>query len=299
MLLVANFIAFWIRVVSVVNDQTKLLPFLKWAGGKRWFVEKHRNLIPASFNVYIEPFLGAGAMFFALSPKTAILSDLNPDLINLYRVVRDQPSKLQNAISRYQKKHSEEFYYEERGKCYRSNLKRGAQMLYLNRTCFNGLYRVNLSGKFNVPIGSKTNVVMETDNFFSASEALGSKVELQCSDFEIVIDRAEQGDFLFVDPPYTVKHNYNNFLKYNDQIFSWDDQLRLANALRRASSRDVKILALNAHHEAVIDLYKDLGETHTVSRSSVIAGKSNARGNYEELAVTIGYMPNFECHKDV
>src|SRR3546814_553236 len=110
-------------------------------------------------------------------------------------------------------------------------------MLYLNRTCFNGLYRVNLKGEFNVPIGTKTSDVLDSDDFRRASEIVGSDVDILCSDFEPMVDAASKGDFLFVDPPYTVTHNYNNFVKYNDKIFRWEDQLRLAEAVRRAASR--------------------------------------------------------------
>lgn len=161
---------------------------------------------------------------------------------------------------------------------------RAAQFIYLNRTCWNGLYRVNLEGKFNVPIGTKQNVILETDDFEATSRLLVG-AELVCGDFEKVISRAGENDFVFVDPPYTVKHNYNGFIKYNESIFSWDDQVRLRDSVKTASNRGAKVLVTNACHESIRDIYEDIGELIVLDRASVIAGKSTARGRYEEMVI--------------
>jgi DNA adenine methylase len=146
------------------------------------------------------------------------------------------------------------------------------------------LYRLNLRGEFNVPIGSKTKVEFDDGTLEDCSNALKS-AQITASDFERTIDQAEAGDFIFVDPPYTVKHNLNGFIKYNEHLFSWDDQVRLRNSLRQASYRGAKVLVTNADHEAVRELYCDDGEMIAVSRQSVIAGRATARQSTTELFV--------------
>src|SRR5437762_3054909 len=142
-------------------------PFLKWAGGKRWLLSKADELLPDMNNInrYLEPFLGGGSMFFHVEPNTAILSDTNEDLINVYVIMRDNWSDLYTILKGYDKYHSQNFYYQIRSSKPRLLLKRAARFVYLNRTCWNGLYRVNKNGEFNVPIGSKINVLLEEDNF--------------------------------------------------------------------------------------------------------------------------------------
>jgi DNA adenine methylase len=146
------------------------------------------------------------------------------------------------------------------------------------------LYRVNLNGQFNVPIGTKTNVILDTDNFEKIAHLL-QNCELISGDFEIALSRAAAGDFVFVDPPYTVKHNHNGFVKYNEHIFSWDDQIRLRDAVSAAVGRGAKVLVTNAYHESIREIYDGVGELIELSRSSVIAGKSAARGRYEEMVI--------------
>lgn len=157
-------------------------------------------------------------------------------------------------------------------------------MVYLNRTCWNGLYRVNKKGEFNVPIGTKTNVLLEEDNFELLSNIL-QFVNLDSCDFEITIDKAKKNDFIFVDPPYTVKHNLNGFVKYNENIFSWQDQIRLKNSISRAIDRGAHVLVTNANHKSIEELYKGCGKMILLNRASVIAGKAEARGIYSELAI--------------
>ncbi|MBA5689399.1 DNA adenine methylase [Rugamonas apoptosis] len=260
------------------------LPFLKWAGGKRWLAEHVLNLIPANFSTYYEPFLGSGAIFFSLQPKAAVLSDLNSELINAYVSIRDDAEKVSTVLRQHHRQHSKDYYYEVRGKVLRAQHTRAAQFIYLNRTCWNGLYRVNLTGNFNVPIGTKTKVILDTDNFPATAELL-SRAELYCRDFEETINLAGQNDVIFADPPYTIHHNHNGFIKYNENIFSWQDQIRLRDALVRAAARGAKIIMTNANHESVRSLYEIGFTLSPVSRMSVIAGSSSARKAYEELLI--------------
>ncbi len=261
-------------------------PFLKWAGGKRWLISKIDTLFPKNFtfNNYCEPFLGSGAVFFHLNPPTGFLSDLNPNLINVYSVIRDDWAGLLDILTTYHEKHCFDFYYNIRKSAPIDPLYSAARFLYLNRTCWNGLYRVNRNGEFNVPKGTKNNVILETDDFQKISASLKNMDIADC-DFELTMDKSKSGDFVFVDPPYTVKHNLNGFLKYNENIFSWNDQVRLKNAILKAKKRGVFILLLNADHQCIKELYTGIGEMTTLRRPSLIAGNSNARGTYSELAI--------------
>lgn len=259
-------------------------PFLKWAGGKRWLVSGYSHLFPRDSGRYIEPFLGSAAVFFHINPASAILSDSNPDLINTYIVIRENWELLETALERHQDRHCESHYYSVRSKIPTNLIARAARFLYLNRTCWNGLYRENRAGQFNVPIGTKDTVLLDTDDFYAASIRLNS-AELVCCDFEETIDRAEPNDFLFVDPPYTVKHNINGFVKYNQKIFNWDDQVRLRNALIRARKRDVLIMVTNANHESIQDLYRGFSQQAIFRRSTIAANSAN-RGQAEELLIT-------------
>lgn len=223
-------------------------------------------------------------MFFALCPDNAILSDFNVNLINCYTAIRDDPDGISFFLEEHHKLHSKEYYYEIRATNYANSTQKAAQFIYLNRTCWNALYRVNLKGQFNVPIGSKTKVILDTDDFQKISLALSQANVIAC-DFEKTIEQASTDDFIFVDPPYTVKHNNNGFVKYNETMFSWEDQIRLCEALKRAHKRGAKFLMTNAHHQSVIDLYQDDFQLLKVSRHSVIASESNRRGIYDELMV--------------
>lgn len=262
-------------------------PFLKWAGGKRWLFETKQFSMPDYAGRYIEPFLGGGAVFFAHSPTDAILSDANSRLIELYSVIRDEPNAFLRRLKWHSKRHSKEYYYNVRARKEKTAVHRAAQFLYLNRTCFNGLYRENRKGQFNVPIGSKNTVIFETDDFEAWSGVL-STASVKTSDFEDTIDAAMSGDFLFVDPPYTVRHNLNGFVKYNQTIFAWNDQIRLRDALLRAVQRGACFALTNANHESIRQLYADFGEHSELNRRSVIAGKSQHRSATTELLISSG-----------
>ncbi len=262
----------------------KVVPFLKWAGGKRWLITQYPELFPKNFNRYIEPFLGSGAVFFHLQPQKAILSDINRDLIDTYRGIKTDWESVWNILKKYHKDHSEDYYYKIRSRNFDELKKGAARFIYLNRTCWNGLYRVNREGVFNVPIGTKTNVILNTDDFGKISRLLkGAK--LLVSDFEIIVQKAEKDDFLFVDPPYTVKHDDNGFIKYNDRLFQWEDQIRLSECLLAAKKRGVKILCTNANNLLIRKLYKNNFFIKRVNRHSVIAGNSLYRGSCKELVI--------------
>lgn len=265
-------------------NKKPLKPFLKWAGGKRWLFESGQFSLPKFEGRYFEPFLGGGAVFFENQPKRPVLSDSNSRLIELYAVIRDELDKFERNLRMHARSHCKEYYYEIRGKEFRSPAAKAAQFLYLNRTCWNGLYRENLKGQFNVPIGTKQTVIFESDDFQAWSNALQGST-LECRDFEEAIDEADRGDFIFVDPPYTVRHNVNGFIKYNQNIFAWKDQVRLCDALKRAAQRGVSFAMTNADHDSIRELYADFGAHRSLSRYSVIAGGSMHRSRTTELLV--------------
>ncbi|AXY41071.1 Dam family site-specific DNA-(adenine-N6)-methyltransferase [Halomonas sp. JS92-SW72] len=261
-----------------------VLPFLKWAGGKRWLVRDHPDIFPKEFNTYIEPFLGSGSVFFHLKPENALLADVNKELITTYKALRNRNRKVEALLRTYHESHSEEFYYHMREQSPEKQEEIAARFIYLNRTCWNGLYRVNLTGKFNVPKGTKNKVILDTDNFKKTAMLLRQSV-IAHSDFETIVDAAQEDDFVFIDPPYTVKHNLNGFVKYNEKLFSWDDQIRLKLAVDRAVNRGAKVLITNAHHESIAELYSNYVDYSTLSRNSVLSGKKEFRGKYEELVI--------------
>ena len=221
-------------------------------------------------------------MFFHVAPERALLSDMNPKLIDTYRAVQSDWRLVEKELSRMQRLHSKKFYYQERARIRQKPHTKAAQFLYLNRTCWNGLYRENLSGKFNVPIGTKSRVIMTDDDFENTSNLL-KNAKLSACDFEEALFEAGRGDLVFLDPPYTTAHNINGFVKYNQKIFSWNDQIRLRRCAEAAQSRGAKIVLTNADHETIRDLYSDLGTPKIVSRSSVISGTISARGKTTEV----------------
>lgn len=265
-------------------SDTTASPFLKWAGGKRWLVNSHPDLLNQHYTRYVEPFLGGAAVFFHITPPNALLSDINADLIDCYHAIKCDWRSVQKILKRHHRNHCKSYYYKERKKKRRSLSERAAQFIYLNRTCWNGLYRVNLKGEFNVPIGTKSNVIFETEDFSVISNIL-KRATLKCQDFAKTINSTREGDFLFIDPPYTVRHNINGFLKYNEKIFSWKDQLRLHKCLLRAKERGVTILVLNANHDSIRSLYAGFGTSRILTRHSILSANPIYRRKETELAI--------------
>lgn len=267
------------------HRHAKLIPFLKWPGGKRWLVSMYPEIFPSSYNNYIEPFLGAGSVFFHLEPVRSVLGDLNNDLITAYLGIKEDAAAVQIILEKHHALHCREYYYEMREKFPISLAAQAARIIYLNRTCFNGIYRVNRQGRFNVPVGERDKVVRDTDNFPAVAKLL-SGAELHRGDFEPLVDSAQAGDLVFLDPPYTVRHNRNGFIKYNERLFSWDDQERLAKAATRAAEREVLVVVTNASHPTVRQLYaEDLFTFRDVSRYSSISASLDSRKHFDELII--------------
>jgi DNA adenine methylase len=261
-------------MVKETIHNIKSPPLLKWPGGKRRLLKYLLPKIPDKFNQYYEPFLGAGALFFAVQPSKATIADNNPELINCYIQVRDNSEKLIALLATM--KNTKEDYYAIRQSNPLDKLARAARLIYLVTLSFNGIHRVNLKGDFNVPYGSKTHLQpCDPQRIRSISAALSS-VNILCSDFELTVQNAQRGDLVYFDPPYTVAHGNNGFIKYNSKIFSWDDQIRLAKVAKDLSGRGCRIIISNAHHPSIIDLYNGF-QMRLVERPSVIAASANFR----------------------
>ena len=257
---------------------------IKWAGGKRWLVRAGNIPTPSDYRAYFEPFLGGASLFFSLGPNAGTISDKNEELIHLYRALRVYPRQLYRRLKQHQERHNGAYYYTVRGRTPTDAVERAARFLYLNRACWNGLYRVNKCGRFNVPKGSRDKIVFDSDDFVALACAL-RRVRICCSDFEDVVGEAGLGDFVFADPPYTVKHSNNGFLRYNEDLFSWEDQERLSDVLHRAASRGCFVTVTNADHDSVRRLYRK-AEYKRIGRVSRMAGDIRMRGKVTEALFT-------------
>lgn len=262
-------------------------PFLKWPGGKRWLAGRIAALVTReSFGLYYEPFLGGGAVFFALKPERATLSDINPSLIETYEQVRKDPTAIAERLSKIPVDSTT--YYRMRGEIPGSALDRAIRFLYLNRTAFGGMYRENMRGEFNVPFGGgdrTPELLWRTTILTQASEALFS-AELLSEDFEELVNRAKQGDVVYCDPTYNAPSKQGTFRRYNGTRFTWQDQERLAAAAFRASERGAFVLVSNDDSDDIRDLYSSVKRLQ-FARTSCLSAKSIGRRQIRETVYVL------------
>ena len=265
----------------------KVEPFIKWPGGKRWFFKQYGHLLPQGVTRLIDPFLGGGASLFYLKPNEAVVSDVNQDLINTYQVMRNNYLELAELLLAYQKKHNSQYYYFIRDLYNPINeIDRAARFIYLNRMCYNGMYRVNKKGKFNVPIGTREKCTNDIDMFSIYSTYL-QRAEIMTCDFSETLKTAREGDLIFADPPYAYSKANQKFNRYSNQLFSWNDQIRLCDELSEARNRNAAIYAMNAYDEKIIDLYRENGfYLVKVLRYSSVAGNPQNRIIQDELLIS-------------
>jgi len=269
-------------------------PILKWAGGKRQLSSLIIPLVPKIINKYYEPFFGGGAIFFELSPKKAILNDINGELVNLYNVFLD--SKLLEefiALLRiHEKNHSKEYFYKiremDRMPDFQNlpRLIRAARILYLNKSCFNGLYRVNSDGYFNVPFNNadKVNLVDEL-NFWEISSFFASnEVTFHSEDFEKVVSNSKKGDFVYFDPPYDVIRDKQSFTTYSKESFGEDEQKRLSEVCTELDKRGVSWLLSNHNTPLINSLYSKF-IINVIQARRMINSKGNQRGHVDEVLI--------------
>ncbi|MBW9219251.1 DNA adenine methylase [Anoxybacillus ayderensis] len=244
------------QVSEKLQSLIKPKPILKWAGGKQQMLDVLLPQVPKQFNRYIEPFFGGGALFFALEPKNAIISDSNPELINLYQVVADNVEELISLLK--EMKNDESFYYEIRALNPESltRVERAARTIYLNRTCYNGLYRVNRKGQFNVPYGKYKNPkICDEENLRATSLLLQNTVIVEGDYKDVLKDHAKPGDFIFLDPPYLPVGKYSDFKRYTKEQFYEEDHIELAQEVDRLHELGCYVILTNSNHPLVHELY--------------------------------------------
>lgn len=261
-------------------------PFLKWAGGKGRLIPQYSSYFPKRFSNYFEPFLGGGAVFFHLQPRRAFLMDINPELMNVYQCVRNHVHELAILLEQHRDRHSQDHYYQMRACIPTSSIERAARFIYLNKTCFNGLYRENSKGQFNVPMGRYKNPgICDPDLLYAASRSL-QRANLQLAPFEAILDYAHtRQDFVYFDPPYYPISATSNFTAYNRYAFKKEDHIRLRDTFVELAQRGVKVMLSNSDCEFVRELYAEF-TIHTILAARAINSKAQRRGKITELLIT-------------
>ena len=271
-------------------------PFVKWAGGKRQILPLLTNMFPEGYGTYHEPFVGGGAVLFSiLSSDRATpcrASDLNSDLMLTYVTVRDRVEDLIESLKAHDaafREDSKRYYYAVRAQIPRRQVEKASRLIFLNKTCFNGLYRVNSRGMFNVPIGSYTNPrIVNEDNLRAASAALqAGGVDFECSDFESVLKRAESGDLVYFDPPYHPVSRAGNFTGYTKGDFTHADLKRLANVCRRLDESGCRVMLSNSCAKEVTSLFQDEPwSVRSITAARCINSDGRNRTGHREVIIT-------------
>lgn len=275
----------YLAVMGSQGETKQGRAFLRWAGGKAWLARQVERIFGGlSFARYHEPFLGGGAFFFSLGGNpAAYLSDKNDALIEVYQCLKNNHKLVITEMRQF--KNTEEEYYRVRSEVPDCPYKRSARFIFLNQTSFNGLYRVNLKGVYNVPYGHRRKDFLDEESLELASRALRNS-QLSSCDFMDALEFIGHGDLVFIDPPYTVSHNQNGFIKYNQALFSLEDQYRLAQFIIEVKRRGARYILTNAAHQKVREIF-DLGDTCLeLSRANLIGGKQAQRGAVKELLFT-------------
>ena len=265
-------------------------PFLKWAGGKSQLLKQFECFLPPKFNNYLEPFVGAGSVFFylyytgRLKGKKIILIDFNEELINCFLVIKENVERLISILKGPRYVNKKEVYYRIREEEPKDKFERAARTIYLNKTCFNGLYRVNSKGKFNVPFGKyKAPLICNSRNLRAVSIAL-KNVKILCDDFEKCLEYTTKGDFIYFDPPYQPLSKTSNFTGYTKNGFGEAEQRRLYCAFRELDKRGCKVILSNSNTDFIKKLYRKY-RIERVKANRAINCKAEGRGKIEELVI--------------
>ncbi len=261
-------------------------PFVKWAGGKRQIIDELIRRVPKIFGTYFEPFVGGGALLFELQPEKAVIGDTNFELINAYLVIRDKVEELIEDLKRH--KNEKEYYYRMRSLDPETldPVKRASRFIYLNRTCYNGLWRVNSKGEFNVPFGRHKNPkICDEENLRAVSEYLRrADIKIVCGDYKETLKEAKEGDFVYLDPPYAPVSGTSRFTKYTGKGFSLKDQEELAEVFRELDRRGCYVMLSNSDTEFVRKLYRGY-IIERVSANRFINCVAKKRKNHTELII--------------
>ncbi|MEO1670324.1 MAG: DNA adenine methylase [Cyanobacteria bacterium J06631_2] len=274
--------------------QADAKPFLKWAGGKRQLISAIARYLPANYTEYYEPFIGAGALLLALQPRISIINDTNGELVNCYQVIKDCPDELLELCAQHRENNSKEYYYQLREQDRqadfgdRTTVERAARIIYLNKTCFNGLFRVNSKGQFNVPYGKYKNpTIADSAVIYTISNYLNqAQVKILNGDFEQAVATAKQGAFIYFDPPYHPLSDTSSFTGYSMNGFGEPEQIRLKQLCDRLTDRGCQILASNSAAPLIKSLYNDPRyEVIEVKATRAINTVSSKRGKINEVLI--------------
>ncbi|MEG4841259.1 DNA adenine methylase [Microcoleus sp. B9-D4] len=278
-------------------------PFLKWAGGKTRLIGQYQPYFPENFTTYYEPFLGGGAVFFYLAQQhpglQAVLTDINPELINAYRCVRDKVEELILLLEEHQLEHTKDnkdYYYSVRSRSYTTDTEKAARLIYLNKTCYNGLYRENSKGEFNVPIGRYKNPNICQADLLRAVSSLLAPAQIEVRKFDEILDFATSTeDFVYFDPPYYPISATSNFTTYSRDNFKESEQLKLRDIFAELAERGVKVMLSNSNCDFIKKIYRDtqifpnqsLPKFIEISASRGINSNSLKRGKIQELLIRL------------
>lgn len=272
------------QVLFALHPKTRIRPLLKWAGGKTQLLPILRGVLPASFSRYVEPFLGGGALFWHLALPGSLVSDSNEELLHFYSVVRDDPDGLLQLVRAMPV--GKEGFYRIRAQRTASlgAVERAARFVYLNKTCYNGLYRVNRKGEFNTPFGGKTDVtILDEENLYQASRLL-RQTELVCQDYRSALSQLKSGDFVYLDPPYLPVGKYSDFRRYTSDTFTEQDHATLACDFSGLAERGIKALLSNSFNQLFASLYKGHWHTYVLANRQINC-QPTGRGKIKEILV--------------
>lgn len=273
-------------------EEIKTKPLLKWAGGKRQLLPTLIKRMPERYDTYFEPFLGGGALLFALQPKSAYVNDLNSELINMYLVVKNKPQELFIELEKHEKNHGHDYFYEIRNLdrtdefSIKTDVELAARTIYLNHTCFNGLYRVNRKGYFNTPLGRyKKPNILDKENITSVHKYFnGNNVNLYNDDYKKILKKVKQNDFVYLDPPYDPISKTESFTGYTSVGFSRDDQIKLKEECDRLNRIGAFFMVSNSNTKFIKELYKDY-KIIVIPAKRCINSKGNKRKNSTEVII--------------
>lgn len=270
-------------------------PVVKWAGGKRQLIDKLIELMPDEYDYYFEPFVGGGALLFELMPENATINDVNEELLCIYNCLagKDDFKLMINELENHEKNHSEKYFYQirelDRTPDYQNFpiWKRASRTIYLNKSCFNGLYRVNSKGYFNVPSGKKKKVqTYDKDNMLKLHNYfINSGITILSGDFTKAVEKTQRGDFVYFDPPYDPFDDKDTFTSYTKFNFNKDDQVRLADLFKELDNKGVYVMLSNHNTKLINELYENYN-INVVNAKRMINSNAKGRGNVEEVIIT-------------
>lgn len=274
-------------------------PVVKWVGGKRQLLDEIIPHIPKNITTYVEPFIGGGAVFFDLQPKKAIINDFNKELINVYNVIKNNPEELISLLVNHKKKNNEDYFYSIReldrdevryGKM--TNIEKAARVLYLNKTCYNGLFRVNMAGQFNTPFGRYKNPdIVNKTTINALSDYFKNDIEIHSGDYAKVLQNLDKKSFVYFDPPYMPVSISSSFTGYTNNGFDENEQLRLKNECDKLTEQGIPFMLSNSDVKFITNLYGDYN-IRLVKAKRSINSKANKRGEVNEVIID-----NFELIK--